>query len=278
MLNLMVCLKQVPMVTALPWDEKTGTLRRDLASGMMNPACMHALEAALQIKEKYEANITTITMGPPAAEEILRESIALGADGGIHICDRIFAGSDTYATSKILAQAIKRECPHYDLVLCGSYTTDSETAQVGPQIAEELNLPAATYIEKLEINGRTLRTRRLVDNFRETLEMELPALVTVSLENYKPRYVQLAGLENAFASGRIVGLTAMDLGINALSFADNGSRTKVRKVFLRNADKKNVVLKGTAVNVVEEFLNIYESKISWAIGKDIEEENWSDDD
>lgn len=277
MLNLIVCLKQVPMVTELPWDEKTGTLRRDLAFGMMNLACMHALEAALQIKEKYSARITAITMGPPAAEEVLREALALGADESIHICDRIFAGSDTYATSLILAQAIKKECPNYDLILCGSYTSDSETAQVGPQLAEELDLPAAAYIEKLEIRERTLRVRRLVDNFRETLEMEFPALVTVSMENYSPRYTELAGLENAFAAGDIKVLNAATLGITAAGMEADGSRTKVRKVFLRKAQKENVLLTGTAAIVVNEFLNRYESKISSAIGKDIEGKDLNDE-
>jgi len=277
MLNLIVCLKQVPMVTELPWDEATGTLRRELVGGMMNPACMHALEAALQIKEHYAAKVTAITMGPPSAEEILREALALGADRGILICDRIFAGSDTYATSLILSRAIKKECPHYDLILCGSYTSDSETAQVGPQLAEELKLPAAAYIEDMEIKERTLRVRRLVDNFRETLEMEFPSLVTVSLENYKPRYTKMEGLEKAFAVGDIITLTAPDLGINAGFIAANGSRTKVRKVFLRKADKANVIFQGSAANVVEDFLDQYENKISWAIGKDIEEEDLSDE-
>ena len=115
MLKLVVCIKQVPMVTELPWDEKTGTLRRDLAAGMMNPACKHALEAALQIKEKFSAKITVITMGPPAAEEVLREALALGADEAILICDRLLAGSDTYATSLILKEAIKKKCPKFDL-------------------------------------------------------------------------------------------------------------------------------------------------------------------
>jgi len=272
MLKLIVCLKQVPMVTELPWDEQTGTLRRDLASGMMNLACLHALEAALQIKEQYSADILAVTMGPPAAEEVLREAIALGADRGIHLCDRIFAGSDTYATSWMLARTIKKECPEYDLILCGSYTSDSETAQVGPQLAEELDLPAAAYIEKLEIHGRTLRVRRLVDNFRETLEMEFPALVTVSLENYKPRYAGLSGLEAAFDTGNIVRLNAADVGINKNAIEMDGSRTKVRKVFLRKANKENIMLTGTAANVVGDFLSRYESKISWAIGKDIEED------
>ena len=272
MLKLVVCLKQVPRVAELPWDEKSGSLRRELASGMMNPACMHALEAALQIKEQYSASITAITMGPAAAREVLHEAIALGADRGIHLCDRAFAGSDTYATSTILSSAIKKECPDYDLILCGSYTSDSETGQVGPQIAEELDLPAVAYIEKMTINGRTLRVRRLVDNFRETLEMEFPALVTVSLEKYKPRYTSLAGLENAFTGGNIISLNTRELGVNTFSgIAD--SCTKVRKVFLRKANKENVLLQGTAANVVKEFLQTYENKISWATGKDIDEEN-----
>lgn len=271
MLNLVVCLKQVPMVTELPWDEKTGTLRRDLAAGMMNPACKHALEAALQIKEKYSANIIAITMGPPAAQEILREALALGADRAILICDRLLAGSDTFATSWVLAEAIKKECPQFDLLLCGAYTSDSETAQVGPQLAEKLNLPAAAYVEKLEINGRTLRVRRLVDNFRETLEMEFPALVTVSMENYEPRYTTLVGLENSFDENSVIILDAGALGINAAVMENQGSRTKVRKVFLRKAQKENVLLQGTAATVVTEFLNKYQRKISTAIGKSIED-------
>ncbi|MGA3279744.1 MAG: electron transfer flavoprotein subunit beta/FixA family protein [Smithella sp.] len=270
MLNLVVCLKQVPMVTELPWDEKTGTLRRDLASGMMNPACKHALEAALQIKEKISANITAITMGPPAAEEVLLEAMALGADRGILICDKLLAGSDTYATSLVLTAAIKKKCPKFDLILCGSYTADSETAQVGPQLAEELDLPAAAYIEKLEIYGRTLRVRRLVDNFRETLEMEFPALVTVSMENYKPRYTNLVGLENVFCGNEVIVLDAAALGINALSSKSKGSRTKVRRVFLRKAQKENVLIHGTSSAVVTEFLDRYQRKIGTVIGKSIE--------
>jgi electron transfer flavoprotein beta subunit len=277
MLNLVVCLKQVPMVTELPWDEKTGTLRRDLAAGMMNPACKHALEAALQIKEKFSAHITVITMGPPAAEEVLREALALGADRAILICDKLLAGSDTYATSLVLTAAIKKECPKFDLILCGAYTADSETAQVGPQLAEELDLPAAAYVERLEIKGRTLRVRRLVDNFRETLEMEFPALVTVSMENYRPRYTELMGLENAFGGNHVIVLGAAALGINASLFKNKGSRTKVRKVFLRKAQKENVILQGTASAVVTEFLNKYQRKISTAIGKSIEEKKLNDE-
>ncbi|MBN1474449.1 MAG: electron transfer flavoprotein subunit beta/FixA family protein [Syntrophaceae bacterium] len=258
------------MVTELPWDEKTGTLRRDLAPGMMNPACKHALEAALQIKEKYSAHITVITMGPPAAKEVLYEALAMGADSTILICDKILAGSDTYATSWILAQAINKQCGKTDLILCGAFTADSETAQVGPQLAERMNLPAVAYAEKIEINGSTLRVRRIVDNFRETMEMECPALVTVSMENYLPRYVGLSGLQCAFGENQIKVLDAAALGISAADIQKEGSRTKVRRVFLRKTQKENEYFTGVAVNVVNEFLNKYERKISTVISKSIE--------
>ena len=270
MLKIVVCMKQVPMVTELPWDEETGTLRRDLAAGMMNPACKHAMEAALQLREKYGASITAITMGPPAAEEVLREALAMGADRAVLICDAALAGSDTYATSYILARAIQKEIPGCDLVLCGAYTSDSETAQVGPQLAEELKVPSAAYAEHLEISGRTLRVRRLVDNFRETLEMECPALITVSMERYDPRYASFAGLNEAFAKTDLAVVDAKGLGITAAQMEACGSRTRVRRVFVRSAQKRNVVITGAAANAAAEFLDKYQRKISAVIGKSIE--------
>lgn len=270
MLNIVVCIKQVPMVTELPWDEKTGTLRRDLAAGMMNPACKHAMEAALQIKEKYGASITVMTMGPPAAKEVLHEALAMGADRGILICDRMLAGSDTYATSFILAEAIKQNVSGCDLILCGAYTSDSETAQVGPQLAEELNVPAAAYAENLDITGRMLRVRRLVDNFRETLEMEFPALITISMEKYQPRYVSFAGLNDSFTRTGISVLDAEALGITPAKLEAHGSRTRVRKVFIRKTQKENVQISGSATSAAGEFLDKYERILSTVIGKSIE--------
>ena len=270
MLNIVVCIKQVPMVTELPWDEKTGTLRRDLAAGMMNPACKHAVEAALQLGETHGASVTVLTMGPPVAEEVLREALAMGAHRAILICDRRLAGSDTYATSFVLARAIQKEAPGCDLILCGAYTSDSETAQVGPQLAEELKLPAAAYAEQLDITGRTLRVRRLVDNFRETLEMEFPALITVSMERYKPRYASFAGLNEAFTEADITVLNAEALGITAANLEAFGSRTKVRRVFIRKTQKENVMITGAAANAAGEFLDRYQHTISAVIGKSIE--------
>jgi len=269
MLNLVVCIKQVPMVSELPWNPKTGTLKRELAEGMMNPACAHALEAALQIKSRHGGKITAITMGPPMAEEVLYEAIAVGADHGILLSDPAMAGGDTYATSYTLARTIEKQCPDFDLVLCGCFTSDSETAQVGPQLAEELDIPAAAYVEQLEINGRKVRMQRISDNFLEIMEMKLPGLVTIMDRVYAPSYPSLAGLINAYERPQINILSAKNLGLDAQAVGQKGSPTKILNVYSATAEKKNVVLKGTAKKVVDEIFYKYGEKISGALGKDL---------
>lgn len=269
MLKLIVCVKQVPMVSELPWDSRTRTLRRNLAEGMLNPACSHALEAALQLKEKVDAHVTVITMGPPMAEEVLFEALALGADRGVLLTDRRMAGSDTFATSFILARAIEKTCPDFDLVLCGCYTSDSETSQVGPQLAEELDVPGAAYVEHIEPRGRTLRVQRLTDNFLETLEMDLPGLITVTTQQFIPRYMALAGLQDSFEKMKVVTLNADDLDINAdFNGADN-SPTRILDVYTPITEKKNIVLKGTPAKIVEQIFEQFDDKIGGAIGKDL---------
>ena len=141
---------------------------------------------------------------------------------------------------------------------------------MGPQLAEELKVPSAAYAEHLEISGRTLRVRRLVDNFRETLEMECPALITVSMERYDPRYASFAGLNEAFAKTDLAVVDAKGLGITAVQLEACGSRTRVRRVFVRSAQKRNVVITGAAANAAAEFLDKYQRKISAVIGKSIE--------
>ncbi len=269
MLKLVVCLKQVPMVSELPWDPKTGTLQRDLAEGMMNPDCRSALDAALRLREGLGGKITVITMGPPMAEEVLREAIALGADRGVLLTDRKMAGADTAATSHTLARAIQKTCPGFDLVLCGSSTSDSETAQVGPQLAEELDVPGVAYVDELEIAGRTVRMRRRADNFLETLEMELPGLVTLTSGFYAPRHVPLGGLQEAFAGADIVSLDAAALGIDPEKIGAKGSATKILNVYSPTAGKKNVVLTGAPKWIVEQLFERFEDKIGGAIGKDL---------
>jgi len=269
MLKLVVCIKQVPMVSELPWNPKTGTLKRELADGMMNPACAHALEAALQIKSQHGGEITAITMGPPMAEEVLYEALAMGADDGILLSDPAMAGGDTYATSYTLGQTIKKQCPDFDLVLCGCFTSDSETAQVGPQLAEELDIPAAANVEDFEIKGRKVRMQRVSDNFLEIMEMAMPGLMTIMTRSYIPRYPTMGGLDEAFERPKIKTFKAKDLGLDLKVIGRKGSPTRIINVYSPTAEKKNVVLKGTAKKVVDDIFTRYGDKISGVIGKDL---------
>jgi len=269
MLKMIVCMKQVPMVSDLPWDPVTGTLTRDAAEGMMNPACKHALEAALELKERHGGHITAITMGPPMAEEILREAIALGADRCLMVSDRKIAGADTLATSFTLARAIEIFCPDFDLILCGCHTSDSETAQVGPQLSEELNIPSIAVVEDLELHGNTLRVKRVSDNFLETLEMDLPGLVTVATGFHVPRYASMAGLHDAFREPGILTVGAHDLGVSESVVGLKGSATRIVDIFSPVAKKENIVLKGAPKKIVEELLDRFDDKIGSLIRKDL---------
>jgi len=257
------------MVSELPWNPKTGTLKRELAEGMMNPACAHALEAALQIKSSRQAEITAITMGPPMAAEVLYEAMAVGADRGLLLTDTAFAGADTYATSYTLARTIESQCPDFDLVLCGCFTSDSETAQVGPQLAEELDIPAAAYVESFAVKGRKVRMQRVSDNFLEIMEMNLPGLITVMTRSYAPRYPSLEGLAAAFESLQIKVLGARDLGLDPNRIGPKGSPTKIINVYSPTAAKKNIVLKGPAKKVVNDIFEKYSDRLSSAMGKDL---------
>lgn len=179
--DCVVMVKQVPdtkAVTAKAMKED-GTVNRAALPAIFNPEDMNALETALEIKDQYGGTVTVVTMGPPAAFEILRESLFRGADRAILISDRRAAASDTLATSYILSCAVK-QLPKVDLVLCGRQAIDGDTAQVGPQIAEKLDFPQVTYLEKLvEINGKHAVIKRNVGNGWELVKTSLPALVTV---------------------------------------------------------------------------------------------------
>ncbi len=269
MLKIIVCIKQVPMVSELPWDSRTGTLKRDMAEGMMNPACKHALEAALRIKSQHLAHITTLSMGPPMAEEILRESLAMGADRGILLTDPRMAGADTLITSYTLARAIHKECPDFDLILCGRHTSDSETAQVGPQLAEELDIAAVAYVEQIEISGRRVRMRREADDFLETLEMDMPGLITVTTTGYPPRYAPMSGLQVAFDAGDILYLNLDHLGLESGAVGMTASPTRILDVYSPTARKKNIVFKGTAKKSAENLFDQFGDKLSGAMAKDL---------
>jgi electron transfer flavoprotein beta subunit len=277
--KIIICIKQVPMVSELPWDSKTGTLKRELAQGMMDPSSRRAVEAGLQIKEARAAageptQIVAISMGPPMAAEILYQARALGADRGVLLSDRRMAGADTFLTSFILARYIKQQAPDVDLVLCGSQTSDSETAQVGPQLAGELSIPAIGYASDIKLLGRLVRVQRHVDDFLEILEMELPGLVTIDQGAYDPRYTSLGGVQDAFENiaakdADIVQMDARGLGLDEAFNALRDSPTRILDVYSPTTQKENVVLKGAPKIVVDQLFAEYGKIISSAMGKDL---------
>ncbi|MBW2656329.1 MAG: electron transfer flavoprotein subunit beta/FixA family protein, partial [Deltaproteobacteria bacterium] len=192
----------------------------------------------------------------------LYEAMAMGADDGILLSDPAMAGGDTYATSYTLARTIEKQCPDFDLVLCGCFTSDSETSQVGPQLAEELDIPAAAYVEDFEIKGRKVRMQRISDNFLEIMEMAMPGLMTITTRSYVPRYPTLGSLDEAFEHQQIKTFKAKDLGLDLKTIGRSGSPTRIINVYSPTAEKKNVVLKGTAKKVVDDILAGYGDKIS----------------
>ena len=257
------------MVSELPWNSKTGTLKRELAQGMMDPASRSALEAALQIKENRDAHICAITMGPAMAEEILHQAKALGADRGVLLTDRRMAGADTFLTSHVLATCIQKECRAFHLVLCGSQTSDSETAQVGPQLAEELKIPAIGYANRIDIKESSVEVQRHVDDFFEILKMDLPGLITIDRSAYKPRYLALEGVEKAFEKPNIKIVNAKKLGLSKNFSALKDSPTRIIDVYSSTTQKENRVLKGAVKKVVDQLFDEYGKVISSAMGKDL---------
>ena len=187
--HCVVCVKQVPDTGNITGEamKADGTVNRAALPAIFNPEDLHALEAALRIKETFGGKVTVVTMGPPAACEVLRECLYRGADRGILVSDRRAAASDTLATSYILSQAI-RKIGDYDIVFCGRQAIDGDTAQVGPQLAEKLLIPQITYFEKLvELSDKKIRVRRNVGNGWEVLEVKLPLLLTVIDTANEPR-------------------------------------------------------------------------------------------
>ncbi len=184
-----VCVKQVPDTANVTADamKEDGTVNRGALPTIFNPEDLHALETALQIRDEHGGTVTAITMGPPKASDILRECLFRGADRGILLTDRRAAASDTLATSYILSQAVKT-VGKYDFVFCGRQAIDGDTAQVGPQIAEKLDVPQITYLEEVvSLSGKTVQIRRNVGHGWEIVEAELPVLVTVVETANEPR-------------------------------------------------------------------------------------------
>jgi len=259
-MNTIVCIKQVPETTEVKINPETNTLIREGVKSIINPFDMYAIEEAVRLKEKMGGKTTVITMGPPQAEAALREAISLGIDEGILVCDRAFAGSDTWATSYTLSAAIKKR-GEFDLILCGKQASDGDTAQVGPGVSMHLDIPQVTYVKKIEeIKDKSLRVERLMEEGFEIIEVPLPALLTVVKEINEPRLPSLRGMMRAKQS-KITLWTQKELNLDPQQIGLCGSPTQVIKIFTPAQRVGGQVLKGETPQICAQLVELLKDEV-----------------
>jgi electron transfer flavoprotein beta subunit len=230
-MNIVVCIKQVPGTTQVKINPETGTLIRDGVEAVVNPFDEYAIEEAVRIKERVGGTVKVITMGPPQAEAALRSAISVGADEAYLVSDRAFAGSDTWATSYTLSSAIKT-LGQVDLIICGKQAIDGDTAQVGPGVAEMLNMPFVAWVRKVrEISETSITVERLMEEGYDVVEMPMPSLITVVKEINEPRLASLKGKMRA-KSAEIKKIDTASMEVNPEFIGLKGSPTQVLRSFV----------------------------------------------
>jgi electron transfer flavoprotein beta subunit len=247
-MKIIVCVKQVPDTNEVRINHETGTLIRAGVPSIINPDDKNAIEEALRIKDKHEdVNVTVLTMGPPQAKEALNEALAMGADEAILLTDRAFAGSDTWATATILAAAVEK-IGDYDIIMCGRQAIDGDTAQVGPEMAEFLDLPQITYVEKLEVlpkEGKVL-ANRAVEGGHYVIESKMPVVLTTIKELNEPRYMSTWGIFQNVRKNPVKVMTSDDLVIDRSQIGLKGSPTNVYKTFVPTNKFEGEIIEGSS--------------------------------
>ncbi|OGH55756.1 MAG: electron transfer flavoprotein subunit beta [Candidatus Lindowbacteria bacterium RIFCSPLOWO2_12_FULL_62_27] len=253
-MKIIVCIKQVPDTSEVRINPETNTLIREGVPSIINPYDLHAIEAALQIKDQDPAStVTALTMGPPHAEVALRDAIALGVDDAALLTDRAFAGSDTWATAYALAKAAEKI--GFDMIFCGKQAIDGDTAQVGPEMAEFLNIPHIAYVKKIEkIETGKITVHRLMDDGYDVLESSLPLLMTVVKELNTPRLPSIKGKMRA-KKIEIRKWTRQDIGAEDSLTGLNGSPTRVSNIFAPVIKKERKTITGTPDEMAAQILD-----------------------
>jgi electron transfer flavoprotein beta subunit len=251
-MHIAVCIKQVPDAKNVRIDPDTHTLVRQGVESIVNPFDLFAVEAALKIKDEFGAQISVLTMGPPQADEALREALSRGVDDAVLLSDRAFAGSDTWATSTTLSTAI-RKLGGVDLILCGKQAIDGDTAQVGPEIATLLDIPYATFVKRIEIIDKShLKVTRQTDEGMEIWRLPMPALITVIKEVGEPRLPSLRHKMRA-KKAQIPVWGVSDLGLDPSSVGLAGSFTQVVRVFSPSRRGDRVLIHGSIEEQVDQL-------------------------
>lgn len=254
-MNIIVLVKQVPDTTEVRLDPKTGNLLREGVKSVMNPEDRHALEAAIRLKEARGGKVIALSMGPAQAVDVISEAIGMGADEGILLSDRAFAGADSFATSSALGKAIAK-IGDYDLIICGRQAIDGDTAQIGPQVAEYLKVPQLTYVFSIETieAGSIVVKRRLEDGF-ERVQSALPAVLTVMGAMNQPRYPVVSRLIGACRQQAPIQVwNSADIGVQTCDVGLDGSLTNVIKTFAPKVNRQGEILEGDTTTVVSALL------------------------
>lgn len=252
-MNIIVCVKQVPDTTEIKIDPVKNTLIRTGVPSIMNPFDKNALETGLRLKDAYGGKVTVISMGPPQAKAVLREALSMGADEAYLVTDRAFGGSDTYATSYILSQAIKK-LGEFDVILGGKQAIDGDTGQTAPSIAEHLGATRLTYVLDLKVEDGKVIARRQVEEGTEVIETSFPVLCTATKESNKPRYATIKG-KLASLKAEIPEITLADLpDADVSKMGLKGSPTKVKATFTPQRTASGEQIEGSTPDEVAKIL------------------------
>lgn len=259
-MNIIVCIKQVPDTTQVRIDPATNTLIREGVQSIINPFDMYAIEEGVRLKEKFNGKVTVVTMGPPQADAALREAISMGCDEGVLVSDRAFAGSDTLATGYTLAMAI-RKIKDFDIILCGKQASDGDTAQVGPGIATQLDIPQVTYVKKIEdIKDNHATVERMTEEGFEIIKASLPCLLTVVKEINEPRIPSLKGRMKA-KKAEILSWKAIDLDLEEEKLGLKGSPTWVSKIFTPPPRPKGQIFEGDGEDTTTKLVDALKDRL-----------------
>jgi electron transfer flavoprotein alpha/beta subunit len=245
-MKIIVCIKQVPDTNDVKIDPVTGTLIRQGVPSIINPDDLHALEQALSIKDSLDnVHVTVLCMGPPQADVAIHQAYAMGADKAILLSDRVFAGSDTWATATILAAAI-RKIGDFDIIFCGRQAIDGDTAQVGPELAEFLNIPQITYVRQLTISEKTVRAERMVEDGHMLIEAPMPVLLTAIKELNHPRFPRMQLIYKSYSQeADIAYWNNEDIDADLTQIGVKNSPTNVKKSFVPVKEKQSIEITGT---------------------------------
>lgn len=258
-MKIIVCVKQVPDTTEVKINKETGTLIRDGVPSILNPDDANALEEALRLKDtNKDVHITVVSMGPPQAEEMLRECLAMGADEAVLLSDRAFGGSDTWSTSNAIASGIKT-LGEFDIIFAGRQAIDGDTAQVGPQIAEKLDIPQVTYVQSFEMKDGHVVVKRQLEDGHEMIKAQTPVLLTAVKELNEPRYMAVDKIFEAYGKEiKVLGIN--DLDITTEDVGLKASPTRVFRSFTPDMKTAGIIIEKAPKEAAIELIGHLKSK------------------